>query len=835
MSAVSMIGGVPQFVRADNSGGSFSFVTLMRTDGTHQRTIGLSGCGGNLNMLVAGTSFVYAMCYNAVYGIDPINDVVSWIYPVSLVNSQTFAMVWRPAGLTGAAAGDLLVTTATGGNATLLGLFVPDFTGGPVVPTAHINYTNFGAVGLNPVIDAAGAIYLFLGGGTPKLTKVSLIDGSTLATVTLPVSPVTMNLAGDGTLVVTSSIAGGLYALSGITITNGSPGTATLKWQVGSSTFSVAPAFPAFSTVPAIAPDGGVVAGGIIDMLTANSTGVSQELSALAAPGPSFLYGTPQWGVAGDPGNRGSAPGFDCTTTATCGANQLCVLNHCIGTCRTASTCAAGQGCILANCGPCPIDSACRAGEVCNAGVCLSCNRATNPSCCATNAECGTGACVQGLCRAMPSASASGVWLKPLTAQTSNTFPQVQGTDGTLYVLDQVGLPSVHAFASDGTVLWTSPAAPTGIVLGPQLMVVRVGAQDVLFAISTSSNTFFTAVVSAAGFGGWKSVVMTGLNASISAMAQGVSSALTPNKPAVYMSGSGKLWAVDPVAAAGGTFNPLWQQPNTGCTEPATAGGNWVMVGSDATVYHLCSDGSVQAWHPDGQVLQPLGLSRPGALLYTSTPTVLYPSAPAPRPALAAIPGNPDVLYLSQGTAALVSSVLRVSAAGVASRTEVLANANVGFVVDGAGNALAFSTNTTQNWAAITPAGALAGTQSGVYSFSGANVMMTTDGLAWFVDQKATPYAVVGLQVNSLATPTQAVRFVAQGGLGWDLTTALGFLPNAQSTTGSAMLFGDNNLGGLGYANRMLSGIPLSSGSAALTTWGTAGGDSQHRASLKVQ
>ncbi len=833
MSAVSMVGGVPQFVRADNLFG-ISSVALVRADGTHQRSISLSGCGGNLNMLVAGTSFVYAICYNAVYGIDPINDVISWVFPVSLSNSQTFALVWRPAGLTGAAAGDLLVTTATAGNSTLLGLFVPDFTGGPVVPTAHLNYANFASVALNPVIDPAGALYLYLGGSTPKLTKVSLLDGSTLATVTLPVSPTTMNLAGDGTLVVTSPIAGGLYALSGITITNGSPGTATLKWQVGSATFSVAPGIPAFSTVPAIAPGGGTVSGGVIDMLTANSTGVSQELSALAAPGPSFLYGSPQWGVAGDPGNRSSAPGFDCTTNANCGANQLCVLNRCIGTCRTASTCAAGQGCVLANCGPCPIDSACRAGEVCNAGVCLACNRATNPSCCATNAECGTGACVQGLCRPMPSTTASGAWLRPLTAQNTSAFAQVQGTDGTIYVLDQNSPPSLHAFASDGTVLWTSSAAPSGPLGGSLPMVVRLPGQpqDTLFMLSNAFNTLVTATISPSAFGGWKSVAMTGLSVSATAMAQGVSS-VPATKTALYLSGGGKLWAIDAVAAAAGTFSVIWQQPNTGCTEPGTSGGNWVLVGSDATVYHVCADGSVQAWHPDGQGSQPAGLTRPGTLLFTSTPAVAYSASPAPRPAMAAIAGQPDVLYLSQG-AVLSSSVLRLSAAGLASRTEVAANANVGFVVDGQGNGLAFSSATSPNYAALTPAGTIAATQSGVYGFGAGgyqNLVMTTDGLVWFVDQKSSPFAVVGLQVNSLATPTQAVRFLAQGGLPWDSATSVGFVPGV---TGGTLLL-DDNLTGLGYPNRMFTGTPVPSSSAGLTTWGAAGGDAQHRASLKVQ
>lgn len=835
MSAVSMAGGIPQMVRGEN-GGSFSSVMIMRADGTKQRWVAVP-CGGNLNAVVAGTAFVYAICYNGVYGIDPITDVLAWTFTVSLSNSTTWAMVWRPSGLVGPAAGDELITTATGGSSTLLGLFVPDPTGGPVVPTARVNLVGFGSVGLPPVMDSSGAAYLFLGGSFPKLQKVSMLDGATLANVTLPVSPTTMNLAGDGTLVVTNSIGGGLYALSGITITNGPPGSATLKWTVGSSSFSVAPGFPAFPPVVTQWPDGGVMTGGVVAMPTAGALGQLNQVSAMVAPGPSFVVTPPAWGVLGDASNRASAPAYDCATAASCAGTQQCVANRCVGNCRTAATCAAGQGCSLAQCGPCSVDTSCRSGEVCNAGVCIACDRTSNPNCCSNNAECGTGACVQGLCRATPNPLGTGSWLQPLTTPNSATFLQALGTDGTLYVLDTASPPALHAFASNGTPLWTSPPAPTGVSAGIFPMVVHVGTQEVLFAASSTFGQFLTANLSAGAFLGWKTVALTGLSgvSSVASMAQGMSGAYGPGvtKPAVYMTGGGRLWALDPSAAAGGTLSLLWQQPNTGCSEPGSVG-NWVLIGSDATVYHVCVDGSVQAWSPDGLTSQPVGINRPGALLWTSTPFPLFAASPGTRPALGKVPSSAtDVLYLSQGSGT-ASSVLRVAAAGVASRTEVPISGNFGFVVDDKGNAVAFS-NAANNFVMLSPSGQVVGSFGGVYSFTGTNMLLTTDGLAWFVDSKNSLFAITAVQLNSLVTPTLAMRFLAPGNLSWDYTTTLTYVPQAQTTIGSALMVGDNNLSGLGYTPRMLNGFPLASGSATLTQWGTQAGDLQHRASLKTQ
>ncbi len=832
-SAVSMVGGVPQFVRTDNFGGGLKIVWA---DGSKQRDIALGPCGGNMGAVVGGTQWVYAVCGNGVYGVDPINDVIAWSYPITL--SVTYAMVWRPPGLTGPLAGDLLVTTSTVGSAPLLALFIPDVSSGVPTPTAKLHLPTFGGLYGPPFIDAQGAGH-FLVGGVNKLTKLSLLDGSTLATVTLPLPAqlFTLTQAGDGTLVATYPIGSNLWGLAGMTVTNGVPGAAALKWQVGTATTALSNAYPLFSALPAVLQDGGVYDGGVMDLVTATSLGSLVQVAGLGLPGPSLVPRAPAWGVGGDLGNRMCAPAYQCQSTADCGATQQCVLGRCIGSCRSAADCSAGQGCSLATCAPCAVDLSCRAGEVCNAGTCFACDRATNPNCCSTTAECGAGkACVQGLCRATPTPLGTGSWLQPIGTGTLNaTSSQVMGTDGTLYAFDSASPPAVHAYASDGTPLWTSPAAPGALYLSNLPMVMRVGTQDVLFVDSNGGNTFYTAVVSPLAFGGWKTLNTFSLvgSTSVPAMAQGVFDVLGAKKPAVFMSSQGKLWALDAQAAALGTPAVFWQQPNTGCTEPATLGGTWMMVGSDGTAYHVCSDGSVQAWHPDGLTSQPVGATRPGNLLWTSTPPVAF--VPGARPAMGKVPSSTtDVLYLGQANAN-ASSVLRVSAAGVASRTEVAASGSWGFLVDAAGNALALS-GQLNNIVALTPAGTVAGFSSNTYSLSGANHLLTSDGLLWFIDSKTNPATLVGLQLASLATPTLAFRVSAPGNLPWDSFGSLTFLPQALSTTGSPVLTVDDNLSGLGYpTSRMLVGMPVASGSATLAQWGTQGGDAQHRASLKTQ
>jgi hypothetical protein len=135
----------------------------------------------------------------------------------------------------------------------------------------------------------------------------------------------------------------------------------------------------------------------------------------------------------------------------------------------------------------------------------------------------------------------------------------------------------------------------------------------------------------------------------------------------------------------------------------------------------------------------------------------------------------------------------------------------------------------------ITPAGVVAGSTGSTFSITGNNMLFTSDGLVWFIDSKGSYDAVVGLQVSSMSTPTQAVRFLAQGGLGWDGYSTLTFVPQAQTSLGSALLTVDNNLSSLSYGTRMLTGMPIAAGSATLTQWGTQGGDAQHRQSLKTQ
>jgi hypothetical protein len=539
-------------------------------------------------------------------------------------------------------------------------------------------------------------------------------------------------------------------------------------------------------------------------------------------------------------GNRMTVPAYQCQTGADCAGSQACVLNRCVGNCQSATTCPAGQGCSMAVCGVCSLDSSCRAGEVCNGGVCYACDRGTNPNCCSASADCGAGnGCVQGLCRAVPNPLGTNSWLKPIgTGSTTSVYTQVSGTDGTLYAFDVSAPPVLRAWAPDGTPLWTSPAAPGALYLTDLPMVVRVGTQDVLFVSSNTSNIFYVAGVGPTGFGGWKTLntFSTVGTISVPAMAQGVTNAPGSAKPAVFMSSQGHLFAVDPQAALAGTFSVFWQQPNTGCAEPSTMGGSWVLVGSDGTVYHVCNDGSVQAWSPDGLATQPVGATRPGSLLWTSTPAVAFPSSPAMHPALGKVPSSStDVLYLSQGSAAS-SSVLRVSASGLASRTEVPVSGLYGFLVDAQGNGLALSSQTA-NLNILSPTGAVLGGSSGTYAFSGQNNVLTSDGLLWFVDSKNSPATLAAVQVSAPSVPTLAFRVAGPGNLPWDASAWLTFVPQALTgAVGTAMLVLDDNLSSLGYpSSRMLVGFPSASGAATLSQWSTQGGDPQHRDSLKTQ
>lgn len=292
------------------------------------------------------------------------------------------------------------------------------------------------------------------------------------------------------------------------------------------------------------------------------------------------------------------------------------------------------------------------------------------------------------------------------------------------------------------------------------------------------------------------------------------------------MSG-GKLLVLDPSAAAVGTFTLYWQQPNTGVHRALgrrLVGADWQRLDGVPTVCRQLGAGLAPRM---GLHLAARWASR-GLACCHGLRCCLAPLRWARwrAPALGKVPASAtDVRLPHRGHCAA-----RLGA-GVTARVELPVSTNLGLVVDGV--QFGFGSSSTNNFSVLTPTGAIVGSFVGCARVLGREHAADERRPGVGRRYKGATTAVVALQVNSLATPTPALRFTAPGVSGGqhqfaELHTAGGRAPPA-----ARMSTLDTNLTGLGYATRMLSGLPVASG-ATLTQWGTQGGDSQHRASLKV-
>jgi hypothetical protein len=361
----------------------------------------------------------------------------------------------------------------------------------------------------------------------------------------------------------------------------------------------------------------------------------------------------------------------------------------------------------------------------------------------------------------------------------------------------------------------------------------------------------------AAASGAWVATPLAGgPNAAPVNLAQGVSSALdgTSPLPTLFVAASalnGAVWAMDAGLAAGGTARYLWQQATfpyydtrTGVTWSCTGlPGNGLLVGSDGTVYQPCREGVVQALHPDGGSPGSATTAQ-GVLRWLSFPAASWGvSAFGPHPAVAAVPGGPDVIYYGKpGTAPRTLSVIRPTLAGTGvTRTEVQALGDIAIVADADGTALALGGTAFSGYelAAISPTGELRYRSPSPYGFGnyawGTPWALTRDGLLWLVDSTgATPW-LTALQVTNPALPTKAFQLHGYGNASFDVASWLNFVPQVLAPeTGTAMLLTDfSSTGGVSGPRRMI-GI-AAPGTPGVSQWGTSCGDAQHRCSLKTR
>lgn len=852
--ATGLVNGVPHVAWTTSP---FNPATLfwMRTDGTQQKQVTLTPCSPKA--IAFGTRAIYVVCAESLYVVDPIT--ATWKVVPHAGNPAVVIGNWAPAFVTpvwrppdnyvargvnsGTVTSDVLVYTgrpASGPPADwLLAVRVPDDWVTNASPTNTWTIWTNGTTSSNitPLaIDATGAIHIT---SQTELFKVSVFTGAQLSRTPIGSYLPQWNLA-SGSQVISVANVSSSSQLQGYFLADGATTIPPPVWALPASPGNWQQYFPMFQDTTTNGNN----------LLAWQNNLQGQPVLRALAPGPtapSYVAAPPARALAGDNANHNSVPGYECTSTSQCPANQSCILGKCAGTCRQASQCPAGQGCSLGSCGNCVSQASCRSGEVCWVGQCYAC---TGPGCCNTSADCAVNNyCESGTCRPQPAHGSTGAFTVPnlVTRGLNNSGYTTVAPDGTLYVGDTntSNQPFFRIVSPTGVVATPSPAVPVSLNLTfgpyPLAMVASNGSgNSVFYGLGTN---LYSAPASST-IASWTTAAYTGFTASFMRLAQGTSNALGPNRPTLFATTTNAsvpsntlLLAIDAAAAAaGGVGNPglLWTavvQSST-CTL-STPVLDQLLIGSDGTVYLTCSDGSVMAWAADGDPTSGSPPSRMGLLKWKSAPPATWGGIfISPRPAIGNT-GSGDVLYLAKSSGAPSLAILNLATAGNGTvPLEVTADGTAGILTDSSGRAITMGSS--KEVAIVSPTGTVLFAEKNTWAPGGFSAVLTADGHLLMPESPSFPQTprIVALTVNN---PTQvAPLFTVQGagGLTTDPTSSPVVVSNTQ-LDGGLLFFDYPPLSG---QNRTVSGLPFPECSGPMpNAWSSRFGDLQRRSSLKTQ
>jgi Cys-rich repeat protein len=205
-----------------------------------------------------------------------------------------------------------------------------------------------------------------------------------------------------------------------------------------------------------------------------------------------------------------------CTTSADCGAGQVCVAGSCVAppppvSCRTTADCASGLVCQAGTCVTppppppvgCRVDADCAAGQVCQAGTCVGSQPPPPPP--------------PGACRYQGSGSVQGTFGNTTVCSAANgavsfNSPNASiGDDGSgqlaLLLLDGAQMQGLEVALNACPGVGTTTIAAGSAIL---FSTVQTGSPDLeLYANRTASGGTLTLTQAGAGFTGTVSLTFS--------------------------------------------------------------------------------------------------------------------------------------------------------------------------------------------------------------------------------------------------------------------------------------------------------------------------------------
>ncbi len=845
--AAGLVQGVPHIAWISGANANW-----MRADGTGQRSSPLNGCTWGADQIAFGTAGIYYVCTNGFYVVDPISGTVvsaphngnATFNGGAQVNQMA---IWRPPSNSivrgvnsGTVSSDLVIYGLRATGDWLLSMRVQDnwvATGFTPPAPGWAGNSGVGLTNVPLMIDSTGAVYVT---GGNQLTKVSALDGTTLAKATgnggsiVPLYYV--NLLANDQLIGIPGLQPPTNVIGAYSFADGQTSMMTNVWTLPASPIGYMNLYP---SVQATATSPGAI--------LAFQYGGGGQLTTLQrlpnqSGAQSYLPTWPAWSLLGNQGGQLTAPSYDCTSDAQCTATQTCMFGRCAGNCRAGADCPAGQGCTLGTCGGCTSNAGCRAGESCFAGSCIACP--AGKTCCSTAADCSPGNyCAAGGCAPLPAHGSTGSWNVPSQGLWTGPSHFSVGSDGTLYVGDTDAQVSGKAFWREyspaGALMTTIPATAAPSISGPWATLVQLGAGgDTIF--HGAWDTVYSAPGSTTVAAWNKSTYKIGTQAvRIYGLAQGVSSLTGSPKPTLFMSvsagASNYVMAVDATAAAntpGANAGLLWYGV---LASPAVCNLTYdnVMVGSDGTVYVVCTDSTIEAWAPDGDPATPMP-SKTGLMNWRSASTSW--GAWGNRPTIGAAPGG-DVIYLPRSSASTVFgfSVLPVSYGPTGTKPIDIGTLDAvtgGVVTDTAGNAIIAGNRYV---GAVSPTGTVLSNVANWWA-GGHGYVLTAENLLLFIDQGLSTYSLTAVQMVN-QKPVAAYALLGPGNLSLDNSSGIAVLSSAQAglAGGGGMLIWDQPAAGSTGMPRMINGLPMAATAGASPSWSATLGDQQRRSSLKTK
>ena len=801
---------------------------------------------------VTGSVLVYFVCGSAILGVDP--DTLSVRLNDPFPGGITIAGVPQIA-ISRLGVGDLI--TFFSYNTKLYAGVMLDTdaqqSGHHITWLAPVSINNDSNPYSPVFVDSSGFVWT-LGAGVLTMldpaSNMKIVNQATVNSFFPSANADTFSALGNDGTFIGYDLSGATPSVRGVAFNSSS--TVATQWQIS---------LPAPGLLPKLWPNfvpASVVSGGAL-ALWSQPSGVPPQLGLYPSPKGNLASPSPAWTTRfGNASNQNAIWGTACSDDSLppgaggCTSPASCVLGRCIGACSSSNnTCGPGLGCSNGVCGGCSVDSSCHSGDVCFQSTCIACTPVPPLNqCCHTNADCGGGAaCQRGACVPVPTFSidvADGI---SRSGSTPVNLSAVSTDKSQVYLLDfgvvnAVTTPQIHAFSPAGASLWTQPMGTVGPVanvgtgsdFAPMVVHLDSTNADVIFYMNDSSNKTLAAVTPGPSSATMK--LLTTPNSIWGNLAYGRGAG---NAQVIYGVGtsnaSNNLWAIDATAAATtGTLTLLWSA-STQCLETGGGQGSALFTGSDGTLYHLCTDGTIQAWNP----LRTGGLGN-GQLLWSYSQVPIF-NTTYQRAALVNLGGGAkDTFYVprvSGGNDGV--SILTINGGGSVTRVDTSANPNqqftnnsgTGVLVDKAGNAIVINNpNTAGPVFVYSPAGTLLSSflPSGGPALYSPYVSLSDDDVLYMMMGGSAP-RLTALQLDAQRKVSVTWQVFGPGNNFW--TNAGSAFPTLLPRTGLAPLLLVDFSTVNGAATRDLLGYPMVTGTGLQTPgWPTFGGSNQRRFSL---